>query len=241
MIAPDARLHGRTTGGDRPSHRVEDSADCLIAALDKLRLKEYSVVGEGFHGACVAAWMGIKRPEKVGAICLVSPGHLKEPEASVSAMMTEFLPSAIVNKDGNGDQTGTIPYDSLAMMNDYFFGDCERQEERRKIYLDRFQHRYGTNHGSHDITRLIEFFQRDPIPSSLLAGIKAHILILRGESDQVASPKKAAEEWRDSLKSAKGGVEIQVIKGAPHLLTFTDFSVANRILFLFFSRYATVK
>lgn len=36
-----------------------------MAVLDALDLPRYAVLGEGFHGSCVAAWLAIKRPAKV--------------------------------------------------------------------------------------------------------------------------------------------------------------------------------
>lgn len=50
----------------------QDSADCLLEALERLGFEKYSIVGAGFHGAAAAAWVAIKAPERVRAFRAVS-------------------------------------------------------------------------------------------------------------------------------------------------------------------------
>ncbi|KAM0748906.1 alpha/beta-hydrolase [Meredithblackwellia eburnea MCA 4105] len=196
LIALDARLCGRTEGTPRTTHVLEDSSYCLTAALDQLDLPNYSLVGEDFHGCNCATWIAIKRPEKVKSLCLISPGWLKEPPATVQAMCKEWLPHATSNKDGKGDGTGRIPEDAMQVVSDYYFGKMNREPERRAIFIEAFEKRYGAGHSSHDIRHLISMFDREPIPADLVAGINAPVLILQGTDDAVASPMHAAEEWR---------------------------------------------
>lgn len=239
LIAFDARLHGRTRGGDRVTHVLQDSADCLIAALDKLGLESYNLLGEGFHGATICSWIAIKRPQKAQTLCLVSPGPLKEDYATSKALVEEWLPEAIANKDGNGDSSGSIPEDALQVISDYLFCRVNRQEDRRAAFMKAFQERYGTeNASSHDLRHIAGFFRRDPIPSELLASIKTPVLIIHGEADKVASPLTATQAWQRSFKSARGGADLREIAGAPHLLMYTDYSIANRFLLAFVQRYA---
>lgn len=38
----------------------------------------YSLYGEGVHGGNIASWIAVKRPEKVQALLLASPGFPSE-------------------------------------------------------------------------------------------------------------------------------------------------------------------
>mgnify|MGYP002717631211 CR=1 FL=1 len=101
VFACDARFHGWTTGGPRTEHTLENSAECIIATLvgllqfpksrplaecsssfcvsqDQMDFPSYCLYGEGVHGSNIAAWIAIKRKEKVQAMMLASPGYLAE-------------------------------------------------------------------------------------------------------------------------------------------------------------------
>lgn len=56
-------------------------------------------------------------------------------------MLNEWLPAALVNKDGNGDGSGTIPVAQVDIFNDYFFGRIGREPEPRAPFADAFQKR----------------------------------------------------------------------------------------------------
>ncbi|KAM0748905.1 alpha/beta-hydrolase [Meredithblackwellia eburnea MCA 4105] len=221
LIALDARLCGRTEGTPRERHVIEDSSYCLTYALDELGLEKYSLVGEEFHGCNCATWIAIKRPERVQSLLLASPGWLKEPQATINAMLNEFLPGAISNKNGNGDGSGTIPDETMQIVSDYYFGKLGREPEvrtylkyallhlqsvltyredslkqRRDLFLKVYQKRYGTSQSAHDVNHVVNMFNRDPIPPELMATVKAPVLILQGADDAVAAPLQAAEEWQ---------------------------------------------
>ena len=101
VFACDARFHGWTRGGPRIEHTLENSAGCIIATLvgflqflfsrpavrmlilvgvlqDEMAFPSYCLYGEGVHGANIAAWIAVKRKEKVKAMMLASPGYVSE-------------------------------------------------------------------------------------------------------------------------------------------------------------------
>lgn len=237
VVAFDAVLHGRTTAGERDSFTIEDSADCLLEALERLGFEKYSIVGAGFHGAAAAAWVAIKAPERVQALCLVAPGFFEESSGVAQELHSEWLPLVCKNKEGRGDGSGRIEQQEVVAINDFFFGKVYRQPEVRAATRLAFQHRYGEGYSSHDITHLVHFFFRKRIPAEALASIKVPVLVLHGSEDVAVSPLAAAKEWCDGLKSAKGGAFLHVIHGAPHKLLLTDANVACRILVAFLSRH----
>lgn len=166
-------------------------------------LDSYSLLGEGYHGANIANWIAIKRPQKVRGLCLVSPGPLKEDSATVNALLDDFIPHIFANKDGNWDGSGGISDENAAVVCDYLFSNVNREGERCVAFMKSFHGRYGEGFlYSKEMNHIMNFFRRDPIPADLLAAIKAPVLIIQGSADVAASPLAAAEEWRNSYKSA---------------------------------------
>lgn len=43
----------------------------------------------------------------------------------------------------------------------------------------------GAGHSEHDFTHLIAWYERDPIPLAVVAGIKVPVMILSGGLDEV--------------------------------------------------------
>lgn len=44
-----------TTGGERKTHTLENSAECVIATLDEMEFESYSLFGDQVHGSVIAA------------------------------------------------------------------------------------------------------------------------------------------------------------------------------------------
>lgn len=80
------------------------------------------------------------------------------------------------------------------------------------------------------------YFNYSPIPPTDLASIACPVLILHGEHDLYTSPLAAAEAWRASLPSARGGAAIHVVAGAPHLMCYFEPGVTARVVQQFVAR-----
>lgn len=84
LIVPDMIGHGYT---DRPdvAYTLDDYADHLFALLDHAEASSAFISGESI-GGCIAAWMALRSPERVGALVL-NTGILERPdEAGLSQL-----------------------------------------------------------------------------------------------------------------------------------------------------------
>jgi pimeloyl-ACP methyl ester carboxylesterase len=79
VIVPDMIGHGFTGRPDVP-YSLDDFADHIFGLLDVLGLPAASVSGESL-GGCVAAWMALRAPERVGRL-LLNTGILDRPDAA---------------------------------------------------------------------------------------------------------------------------------------------------------------
>ncbi|KAM0753579.1 alpha/beta-hydrolase [Meredithblackwellia eburnea MCA 4105] len=238
MIAVDARHAGWTTGEKIENYSLEEAADDIIAAIDQLDIPTYSVLGEGFFGANVVAWIAIKRPEKVRALILVSPGWPEEldPDGMFKEMHSRFIVPALSNKGGKGDGSGRIPQECLEICAEYFFAKHDRNFERIAGWVTALQSRYGPGHDGHELLTIVNWFLRKAIPEELRAAITVPTLILASDEDQTY-PLESARAWQASFTGVPGGADMQIIKSAPHLILFTSSSVANRIVLSFLKRF----
>ncbi|KAL8280972.1 hypothetical protein RQP46_006651 [Phenoliferia psychrophenolica] len=143
------------------------------------------------------------------------------------SIVEKWLPAALTNKDGMGDRTGKIDDQQVEELKAYYFGDMGREEERRKLFGKAFQRRYGTGRSSDDLIVMGRYLRRNPIPPAVLATLTVPILILQGGLDVISSPEEAGFEWQHSFPLAKGGADLHVITGAPHMLCYTDSSIAK--------------
>ncbi|GAA6058873.1 hypothetical protein JCM10212_002817 [Sporobolomyces blumeae] len=234
IIAVDCRFHGFTTGGDRLEHTLENSAECVIATLDEMDFDSYHVFGEQVHGSVIAAWIAIKRADKVKSLLLSSPGW-REESPDVRAALADVRDALLVNKAGNGgDGTGTLPEGALEDTLAYFLGSIDRLAKTREEMRVRLQSRYGTGQREHDIRWLfVAVMDRKAIPQEQMTTIACPVLILRGSEDNIVSPERACEEWRRSFTNARGGASCHVISGAPSLISLSDPNIVNRIAMRF--------
>ncbi|GAA5918468.1 hypothetical protein JCM6882_005144 [Rhodosporidiobolus microsporus] len=209
---------------------------------DEMNFSEYSIYGEGVHGAVIASWIAIMRPEKVTSLLLASPGYMSEPPHVVE-MLRGVMAELLVNKEtGPGDRSGTLPPGPLEDITAYFIGSSERLAQHRVVLSQWFQKRYGTGHSAHDIKWLFQaVYDRKPIPHDQLASIKCPVLILRGGDDKIVCPESACQEWQNHFVSAKGGAAIHAISSAPSRISLSDSNIVNRILMQFVQRAVTSK
>lgn len=117
-------------------------------------------------------------------------------------MLQSVQEGLLVNKDGKGDRSGTLPPAPLEDICAYFIGSHPRLSDARIEMRERFQKRYGSGAGesSHDVHWLFKaVYAREAIPSELLAGVTCPILIVRGADDTVCCPLEACEQWARSV------------------------------------------
>lgn len=117
-------------------------------------------------------------------------------------MLREVETALLVNKDGRGDKSGTLPPEALDDICAYFIGGHERLAAHREAMKERLQERYGSGVGasSHDIGWLFRaVYDRKPVPQELTATITCPVLILRGADDRVVCPVEACEQWARSV------------------------------------------
>lgn len=74
----DSRFQGRTHGKEVQVSSLEEVATDLVAAIDKLDLGNFAIVGEGVLGCVQAVWIRLKRPNQVRSLMLISPGPPEE-------------------------------------------------------------------------------------------------------------------------------------------------------------------
>ncbi|GAA5886554.1 hypothetical protein JCM5296_005326 [Sporobolomyces johnsonii] len=242
LFAMDCRFNGHTKGGERKQHTLEDSADCVTALLDEMAFSAYGVYGETVHGAVIAAWIAIKRPQKVISLLLASPGWGAE-DPQVLAGLSTIQDALFINKKGQGgDDSGRFPAEALTDVCAYLIGAMPRLAPQREEMSVRFEQRYGAGHSDHDARWLFEaVYQRKPIPQELMDTVRCPVLILRGAEDKLVSPEEACDEWRRAFTNAKGGAAVHAIASAPSLISLSDPGIANRVILQFFQRSMTAK
>ena len=199
---------------------------------EEIGLKEFVLFGEGIAGCYVATLLAINLEPKIVGLLLSSPGRLEEPsQGLVSQGLKAMLGEFVTNKDGNGDNSGSIPAKVLKENNAYCFGGMERSLDRVEEHERAFQLRYGTGHSSAPIAHCFEQeWNRPKIPLADRQALVLPILILHGAADTAISPASAIDEWRAGFTNAKGGVDVRVVADGPHLLSFIDFGIVNRFI-----------
>ncbi|GAA5918466.1 hypothetical protein JCM6882_005143 [Rhodosporidiobolus microsporus] len=238
FLLVDCPFHGFSRADPRPKHTLEDSANCVVELLDHLDVPPFVLYGEGVHGVNVASWTAIKRKEKVLGLLLASPGWRSE-EPSVQQSLKDVETAMFVNKNGNGDGTGTLPEQAMEDITCYCIGGSQRMAQQRKEMAAYFQERYGTGKPDFEMRFLFTFvWDRKPIPDDQLASLTCPVLILRGGDDNIVCPEEAVEEWRTAFANAKGGASTHVISSAPAIMSLTDGNIVSRVMGQFFSKCA---
>jgi len=116
----------------------------------------------------------------------------------------------------------------------YATSNLPRTEEKAERIVDHFSRRYGPGNPP-DIEGMFPYLLRKPIPAELMRQITCPVLILRGGMD-TQCPQEAVESWKSSLSSSKDGPVVRVVAGAPHILLWTDASIADRFISEFLKR-----
>lgn len=97
VVTPDLQGHGRTADIDRPMD-LRSMADDIAALIDHLGLDKADVVGYSLGGG-VALQLGVRHPEKVRRLVLVSanvrrdaiPAEMLAQQGQVNAAAAEFM------------------------------------------------------------------------------------------------------------------------------------------------------
>ncbi|GAA5994380.1 alpha/beta fold hydrolase [Rhodotorula paludigena] len=235
LLAIDCPMHGLSRSTERDKHTLEDSADCVLRVLDELDLQQYSLWGEGPHGVNIAAWIAVKRDEKVQSLILATPGWRKE-EPSVKASLIELEEGMFVNKNGQGTGDGSFPRDLLEEILIYCVGSDQRMASARQEMGDYFEGRYGAGKPAYEFRFLFTFvYNREPIPQAKLDKVTCPVLLLRGGADPVVCPPSAVEEWQRAFPNARGGASIHTISPAPNIISMCEGNIVNRIASRFLS------
>jgi 3-oxoadipate enol-lactonase len=75
VIAYDARGHGRSSPApEAAAYGYEDLGRDLVAVLDSLGV-ERAVLAGASMGAHTALWLGLRAPERVGGVVVITPGY----------------------------------------------------------------------------------------------------------------------------------------------------------------------
>jgi len=236
LVGFDARCHGRSEAKPRSSQVLEDSANCIMAGLDKLGFPSYSVYGEGFHGCHIAAWIAIKRPDRVRGIICASPGFVIEPKSNREPVH-ELMYLYKELKAGPQGVNAPLTSELLEGAASYFIGSDPRLDQRRHDFKRALELRYGAGHSDNDFLKIFSWIDREPIPAGKLATVRAPVLILAGTADQFVSPLAAAYEWQKAFANARGGADVRQIAGAPTLMSYTDPNIVSRFILQFCSRH----
>lgn len=239
LVSLDLRFNGRTSrlNPEEVESSPQDLGDDIIALLDLLQLDSYAIFAEAIIGTRAGIWVTVKRPEKVTCFMMVSPGSPDPRNRKTNEEVVKLVQGAIANKSGRGDGSGNIPDQVVAGVSSYFFGVEERFRARREEHAAALQLRYGAGTPENELQGMLQMVTaaRD-ISDELVSTISCPVLILHGGSDS-ASPIAEVHKWQDLMTGVpNGGADARKIVGAPHILSFCESSIVNRILVSFVSR-----
>lgn len=209
----------------------------------------------GFHGCHIAAWIAIKRPDRVRGIICASPGFVIEPKSNREPVH-ELMYLYKELKAGPQGVNAPLTSELLEGAASYFIGSDPRLDQRRHDFKRALELRYGAGHSDNDFLKIFSWIDREPIPAGKLATVRAPVLILAGTADQFVSPLAAAYEWQKAFANARGGADVRQIAGAPTLMrcallphalslpranvarcSYTDPNIVSRFILQFCSRH----
>ncbi|GAA5924053.1 hypothetical protein JCM3775_005583 [Rhodotorula graminis] len=240
LVSFDSRYYGRT-GGDPLDHfqTLEERADEFIAMVDALLGdRPFSYFGESFVGSHVGAYLAAKRPQQVKAMVLVSPSFVTDPPLVYETLNAEWRPACMANKDGNGDRSGRIPDEAMAVVGDYFFSGATHMKERQDAFLEQYQEINGDGQDMFRVDQLLFWFRREAPSPDVFAAVRCPVLLLGGSLDRTVSSEGSLEDWRDRFVSVPDEDKVlKTIEGGAHLLATTDSSLVSRFALTFLQRY----
>lgn len=95
VALPDIRGYGQSICLDRSRHRWEQYADDVLALMEHLGVESAAVGGTGL-GSTIAARAGLRRPDRVTRVMMISPEDIEDDQgkAAEHAMITAFVARA---------------------------------------------------------------------------------------------------------------------------------------------------
>jgi non-heme chloroperoxidase len=220
-IAHDRRGHGRSDQASRDND-MNGYADDLADLIERLDLKDVTLVGHSTGGGEVARYIGrhgTKRVAKAVLIAAVPPLMLK------TAANPEGLPIEVFDKmrsDLFNDRSQF--YKDLAVM---FYGANRPGAKVSQGILDQFW-LWSMQAGLKNAYLSIKAFSETDFTEDLKK-FDVPTLVMHGEDDQIVPVKDSA---RKSVRLIKGAKEIYY-PGAPHGLTATLQDRVNADLLAF--------
>ncbi|BGP48948.1 hypothetical protein JCM10450v2_004827 [Rhodotorula kratochvilovae] len=240
LVSWDSRYYGRT-GGEPLDHfqTLEERADEFIAVLDLVvGDRPFAYFGESFVGSHVGAYLAARRPEQVKLMILISPSFVTDPPIVSETLTREWRPACAVNKNGNGDGSGRLSAEAMAVVGDYFFSGAKHMAERQEAFLEQYQETHGPGQDMFKIDQLLFWFRREAPAPEVFAAVKCPILLLGGSLDQTVSSEGSLQDWRDRLVGVPAeDKHINTIAGGSHYLATTDSNLVNRFSLAFLKRY----
>jgi non-heme chloroperoxidase len=221
VVAHDRRGHGRSsqpaTGND-----MDGYADDLAALIEKLDLRDVTLVGHSTGGGEVARYIGrhgTKRVARAVLIAAVPPIMLK------SATNPEGLPMEVFDQIRAGVAGDRAQfYKDLAIQ---FYGANRPGAKVSQGILDQFW-LWSMQAGARGAYDSVKAFSETDFTEDLKK-FDVPTLVMHGEDDQIVPVKDSAKK---SARLIKGAKEIYY-PGAPHGLTSTLQDQVNKDLLAF--------
>ncbi|KAI5481132.1 hypothetical protein MNV49_005567 [Pseudohyphozyma bogoriensis] len=238
LIAIDSRFNGWTEAAEleRDDYTFEEGAEELIECLDRLEVKEFSIVGACWAGTNIGAWMTVKIPSRIKSVVLMSPGPHDAHKAVANEMHEEWLGPYLEDRKVNGHNR--IARELIDISAGSFLGDPSLDPDLFNMYSTYLEQRYGAGRSPYDMIQLIKLLDWAAIPPPSLAKISCPVLIFYGALDTTSS-EASGRGWCEALTGANGGKgpEFVNVAGGGHNLTMTAAGIVNRLLVGFFFRH----
>lgn len=214
-----------------PSYLNDDYVDWLCDVMDALGLQKASFVGVSAGGWQVMQ-MGIKHPQRVDKLVLLSPIGLSHARLPIKIWLTKVLRKS---KGVDALEQDLTAKSVKSKSPGGSFGTFDRQLARamalctRHFRLDRSLGVYDTDSGKVKLGKglrvLRKFFWSEP--AALLRRLQVPTLVLFGEHEVLYNPHKVAAK----AERVMPGVKAEVMTGAGHAVIYDQPEQANsRIL-----------
>ncbi|GAA6044367.1 hypothetical protein JCM8097_006461 [Rhodosporidiobolus ruineniae] len=240
LVGFDSRYYGRT-GGDKLDHYqdLDERADEMLDAIDAVvGDRPFSYFGESFVGSHVGAYIAAKRPEQVKALILVSPSFIEDPPEMCEVLETQWAPLTAQNKFGNGDGTGRLPEEAMAIVRDYFFSGSQANMDKQERFLEQYQYHHGYGKDMFEVNQLLHWFRRRAPPADVWEAIRCPVMLLGGTNDTTVNPADALGQWYEALVNVPAeDKRVERIVDGSHFLATTDANLVNRFTYQFLKRY----